>query len=293
MPEEIDWGAIIEKGLEAAVISFGESFGGTIGEILAEKIMSSLFGSDDEDKFQVVLKDLKESIRQDIDQAFLREHCGAVTGLGENLKTYFRTKDQDILHPLQNDIVQEINILFQFESLEALTALVYGVNIYIHTLRALADYDRDYYRVAMENARTYADKVEKFANKVDQPIRSSIPDKIDVYGLSTGETLCPNHLSGVGYEVTATYRDSIGPMVILRRENMCVPYPIDAFGRPNRNFMSHPQSIFEQSQSSKFIEDQRRTQKENRIQALDNLIVPTQHAIEKWRNIADVINTKL
>ncbi|WP_166695677.1 hypothetical protein [Bacillus cereus] len=292
MPEEIDWGAIIEKGLEAAVVSFGESFGGTIGEILAEKIMSSLFESGDEDKFQVVLKDLKESIRQDIDKAFLREHCGAVTGLGENLKTYFHTKDQNILNLLQNDITKEIDTLFLFESLEALTALVYGVNIYIHTLRALADYDKDYYRVAMDKARNYADKVEKFANKVDQPIRSSIPDKIDVYGLRTKETICQNNLAGVEYEVTATYTDSIGPVVVIRRENMCVSYRVDASGRPDRN-MSHPQSIFEQSQSSKVVEEIRRTQKENRIQALDNLIVPTQHAIEKWRNIADVINAKL
>ncbi|MEH7284886.1 hypothetical protein [Priestia megaterium] len=176
----IDWNAVLQKGLEAAASAFGEAFGGPIGGALANLIVSGLFDSGSEDKFGDAIRDLKESMREEINNAFLRDTTASVLGLGVNLRSYFTTKDQAILTEIQNDITQEIEALLSKEnreSDEALVTVVYAINVYILTLRAKADYNQSFYEVIKEATKSYSERVTEFANAIEAKYKNKIPAK--------------------------------------------------------------------------------------------------------------------
>ncbi|WP_339234628.1 hypothetical protein MKX40_17940 [Paenibacillus sp. FSL R5-0517] len=287
---------IINKGIEAAVIAFGTEFGGTIGGALADKIMSSLFSAGEDDKFAEALNTLNENIRRSIDLAFLREHTGAIIGLGENLETFISTKDERILHPLLNDITQKINTLLQFDpSGEVLTTLIYGINVYILTLRALADQDFSYYQVAMENARKYSKLSEDFLKKYDEPLRNGISE-MGIYAKYIGPNICLNneskYVAGAEYEVTITFVDQTTPFHYTETIKKCFPYPIGAFERPDQNWK--PDLLFLKQIPEYVNKEKYRTQlKETRISELDKFTKPILSAINGYRQTASNIEAKI
>jgi hypothetical protein len=294
----INYEEIIEKGLEAAAVAFGTEFGGPIGAALAEKIISSLFSSGDEDKFADAIRALQESIRKTVDQAFLREHSGAIIGLGENLRTYFKTRDEGILHPLQNDITQRINTLIRFEpTSEVITVLVYGVNVYVLTLRALADYNNHYYQVVMDNTRSYSKQIEEMIRRFDEPVRSSIPEKTSMTFTKKQETICEGK-PGAEYEISIFYQDqfmasneAIAQTFPVKK---CIPYP-EKWGEPSGHDLNWKpdQAFFEGLPEFKSKDNRRLENKGKRTNELDRVVTPFNQAVKVWKDSADSIQSKI
>ncbi|MGF7036401.1 putative Fe-S cluster-containing radical SAM superfamily protein [Paenibacillus mucilaginosus] len=157
----IDWDAVIQKGLESAAEAFGAQFGGVIGKELAGQIASSLLGGDDEETFAEAITELKEVIRQTVDHAFLREHSGAVLGLGQNLSRYLDTGEMSYLDSVLTGITGHVNTLLEFESHEALSMLIYTVNVDLLALRVKAGHDSKFYPLVVKESKMYAEKNRK------------------------------------------------------------------------------------------------------------------------------------
>ncbi|MFF5816333.1 hypothetical protein [Lysinibacillus capsici] len=318
MPET-EWEETIKKGVEIAIESFGASFGSTLGVALAEQIMSSLFGSGDsaEEKFAKAIEDLKRHISKTVDKGFLREHCGRVAAESGNLKDYFKVRNFEIENKKEREIHQkilvdiksrlrtEIETLALFEGQdtlpEALTTLVYAINVFLLTLRALADYDRDYYKIAMEESRICAEKVTTLIGKLEKPIRNSISketflrsDKLDSGNLCKiksddifGED---QFVPGVTFKIYTLYTDELSNSY-SDSEEKCVPYPKDIFGNYDMN--ADLTKGFKESEVFISTENQRIRKSLERNQKLDEFLLPNIKATEGWKNIASTIESKL
>ncbi|UNL94029.1 hypothetical protein QNH38_22525 [Paenibacillus polymyxa] len=304
MPEDVEWSSVVQKGIEAASVAFGEALGGPIGAVLGQQIASTLFDTGSEDKFANALKELQESIHQMIDKAFLDKEIGNLIGLGMNLKSYFNTRDKTILAPLQNDITQVIGNLISKNSFEALTALVYSVNIYVFTLRAQAEYISSYYQEIKRNLVLFADEIERKSNYFRAYIRTTIlPPETDPLAWSVQDfkddsvIIRENHVvkyvRGFSYKIKTSFTDQTIPYHNNYEEKRFQPYPFrgiddshDLIIGAYRNFN------YEDVKNSKALIDcerDRQTMIKQRNEGLNKLLNPTDSAVQKWREISNVI----
>ncbi|KKK37532.1 hypothetical protein WQ57_13930 [Mesobacillus campisalis] len=300
---DIDWETAINTGLTAAAEAFGASFGGPIGAALGNAIAGSLFNGGQEDKFAEAIRGLKESINKAIDNAFLKEHTGNVLGLGENLKTYVMTKDSRILHPILNDITQQIHNLFRFDSEEALVSLVYASNIHLFTLRALAGHaenpgqERGYYLNAKEKSLEYSIAISERTTQLSETINNSLSSNCvllpvkreDSMWVETREFGREVGVSGAIFSFSYMYGDRFSPPATFP-EIKRVPYPTDLAGRIMNNF---PGDIYSNSDAKAKCEDYSNDIKEKRRTSLNNLLTPIQHSTQVWRNISQGLESRV
>lgn len=319
MPE-IEWEDTIKKGVGIAIESFGASFGSTLGVALAEQIVSALFGSGEsaEEKFARAIEDLKLHISKTVDRGFLREHCGKVAAESGNLKDYFNVRNietdgekereihQKTLVDIKSRLRTEIETLALFDnqevSSEALTTLVYAINVFILTLRALADYDSDYYRIAMDETRVCADKVTNLISKIENPIRNSISSETYIRGeVLSPHTICvikkgpfseEESLPGVNFKIHAAYTDQLSELKFISfSEEKCLPHHVDSRGNTNEREDFTP--LFRESVVFKSTENTRAEKILERNQKLDKFLLPSIQATEGWKEVASNIENKL
>ncbi|MDY7990672.1 hypothetical protein UY286_08700 [Paenibacillus polymyxa] len=304
MSEDVEWSSVVQKGIEAASEAFGEAFGGPIGAALGQRIASTLFDTGSEDKFANALKELQENIHQMIDKAFLGKEIGNLIGLGMNLKTYFNTRDKNILAPLQNDITQVIGNLISKDSFEALTALVYAVNIYIFTLRAQAEYTSSYYQEIKRNLVLFANEVERKSNYFRDYIKTTIlPPETDPLGWSVQDTKPDlikvivyhreTYVLGFSYKIKTAFYDETIPYFYNYEEKGFKAFPFRGIS-DNDDVRFNTGSVFkyEDVKDSKALIDcerDRQTAIKQRKEALNKLLNPTDSAVQKWREISNVI----
>ena len=305
-PEEgVNWEGIIESGLQAAAVSFGTAFGGPIGIALADMIVSSLFQNGSENKFGDAIKNLKEFVQGAIDNAFLQNTTAHIVGLGQNLRTYFATKDQAILPLLQNDITQNISALLgeQYKnSDEALTTLVYAVNVYILTLRAQADYNPTYYNVIKDTVTTYAQEVEEFANRIEtkythdldrvsrtdieEPKDSSLSDRIvnAICGQEPGFAFRYKAYFYADYvPFREFYEDRCETFPFRSKDGHTIIHDYDDLGSRTGSGVI---SLADLQGSKAFADCEafRLEKKNGIITGLNNFLAPTRNAVNLWRS---------
>ncbi|MCY9589853.1 hypothetical protein PC41400_16680 [Paenibacillus chitinolyticus] len=239
-----------------------------------------MFSGGQEDKFAAFGRQLLESVRQAVNEAFLRDHTGKIIGLGEQLRNYFKTNDEQLLYGIVNDIVQEINAVFRFSpSDEACTTLAYGVNVYQLTLRGLAGYKESYYSVA----DTYAIRLAEFSAGFINPIKESMQaEPVDVIFISKkSESICTvkedpfgreSSESGAEYSFSLSFKNTMAVPHILgfahsyNAYTTCVPYPKGSFGhynfnwKPDRNFFKTTEEYKQTEAFRKRVYDARQEQ---------------------------------
>lgn len=295
MPEKNYLESMIKKGAEIGFITFCENFGKTLGVEFAKVIISTLFNSNDEEKFEEMVKEIRGIVKQEIDSAFLREHCGKVLGLGENVKTYYTTKDKNVLYPLLNDITQEINTIKQFDSTEALSTLLYAINVYSYTLRALAEYEENYYNVAKTSIKGYLEEVEKKLNVIEANYMNSIPNNV-IYNISNKTVgICESeegkYVPGAKYRLNVAYTDLMTSQVHMLETEVCFPFPKE-FGELNTQ-AEPPDDYFKNHQYVIELEARRNEQKKLRVDTLNNFTQPIKEVVELWHTTADFLERKL
>lgn len=296
MPDEIeiDWGVVAQKGAEA----FAEYVGGALGELLFEQLFQT--GRSNVDMFKDAIKDLKQNIKQTVDEAFLREYTGKTIGLEENLGTYMRTKDAEILDEILNDSSQLVQTYLQFDSLEVLVNLVRITTVYLTTLEALSkERNNPSYREEWKSkVKSLGDRIEKIAKKYDEPIRNSFSDKCEVnlHSFKPSNRMVGNrYVRGIEYKAYAHYRD----LLISHPTHQVTPFHQDKWKQWNfrhddtrleLNMFAEMENN-EKENESVFLdcEKQREDCRAERIAALDKVIVPTQLALSKWREAVDKV----
>ncbi|HFR4167565.1 TPA: hypothetical protein ACHVJ4_004346 [Bacillus cereus] len=295
------WENIIKAGVYAIAKAYGEEEAGPIGAKLAEMIVASIFHENEENKFEDAIKDLKESIKQEIDSAFLKNDSGAIIGLGTNFSTYLITRDKEALDLIHNDITQKIDSILTHRSEEALVIAVYAVNIYVLVLRALADHKENYYQAVKKNVKLYADKIEKLANEIEEKFNTSLPEHCSFSTVQVPQaTICDNK-PGFTYSIQARYFDEYG---IVSKWNMfeskeCKPFPF--YSLEGRNFSIQSSNDFymwksvfrrEDYEANTAViqcEETLKNVKQARKDSLNQFMRPTHDAISCWNDIVNSI----
>ncbi|KRF01680.1 hypothetical protein ASG89_25280 [Paenibacillus sp. Soil766] len=314
MPDEIDdieWGPIVEKGLEAAAVAFGSALGGEIGAALGKMIASSLFESGGQDKFANAIQDLKESIHQMIDQAFLNKEIADLVGIGMNLKSYLNSfpKDEALLTEIHGQIPLVLSNLATKDSFEAFTAFVYAVNVYILILRAKAVKIPTYYQEVKNNLNVYAKNIEDKANQFRLTMNDSLTPPLSdtephwsVSNLKpalveTKENGRTEHKPGFTYEVSCLFKDNTitdpsQASIAIYKEQRSQPYPFRGIDSEDDLFSGYLKFTYEDIKDSKALLDYVRDRQSlinQRTNSLNKILNPAETAIIKWRAVANVI----
>ncbi|OKP84511.1 hypothetical protein [Paenibacillus sp. P32E] len=304
--EDFQWGPAIQKGAEAAEVAFGQG----IGAAIATQLAATLFDKGGEDKFADAIKDLKVSIHEMIDQAFLDQDVAQLVGLGANLKAYLVTyaynpnkADHELIAGVHLLLPGLLNAIAKKNSFEALTALVYGVNVFIQTLIARSIEFPTYRSEAKSNLIYYSDLIEKkceaFRNQINDTVSPPETEtliwnifevKDALLQIKSERPFQPvTYANGFTYKLQVYFLDLHIPH--MREETGQQVYPFRGI-RNSQDLIggaAYRQFTLEDIKGTNSyleIEKNRREIMQKRIDNLNFLLEPTSKAISKWREIS-------
>lgn len=283
---EINWDAVVQAVAEA----LGSYVGGQIGAMAVAAVFKANESS--VPSFEKVIADLRESIRQDIENTFIREYAGTVIGYEKDLGTGIRTNNFDTVDRIRSGSQVLIEVLLQYSSMNILVILVRLINIFLLALEIQAntapEKNEEYRAIRREKAREYANKVKSILNPYAESVRQSLQNACLLRIENAKQAICHNQ-NGFTYDVKIIFYDDFNRRALTTfEESSCKTFPFNGLDDDDlpsgveRGFTANDKK---QHQSFKDCEAFRQREYSNRIRALESFSSPINRAISIWETI--------
>ncbi|PYE88288.1 hypothetical protein [Bacillus sp. 196mf] len=281
---EINWDAVVQAGAEA----LASYVGGQIGAIAVAAVFEANRSS--EPSFERVIADLRESIRQDIENTFIREYAGRVIGYEQDLAIAIRTNNQDTVDRIRSGSLELINILLQYNTFGILINLVRVANVFLLALEIQANMTNnpEYKQIRREKAAEYSPKVNDILTPYESTIRTSFDRECLIIIDNAKNAVCHDQF-GFTYRLRTFCQDNYTDSYAAQfEENNCKTFPFNGINSGDSMTLEHSFTPNDKRQHDSFVRCEHfRTEAQNRRnRALEIISIPIRETISKWNLIS-------